>query len=189
MRRTPDIPSMEQDPQALVVAPVRSALSAVVVRGLALVGAVGFLAVWTVGSHPDAAGRDAAAFLAIALLAMYTAVVRVTRNVRGRPTLEERDIAWERAQELTRDDTALALLVVAWVPAAVCLALAVLLWPHLTDPNPQIASAWVVFGLPPATMAWMLMVATWLDAARDGLARAEHESDLRFRRYWANPGR
>jgi hypothetical protein len=180
---------MEHDPHANVVAPVQSALTGLVVRGLALVGAIGFLAVWTAAAHPEPAASDAAAFLGVALLATYTIVARGLRAVRGRPSLEERQIAWERAQELSGNDTALGLLVVAWVPAAVFLAMAVLFWPHMTDVNPQIASAWVVLAMPPAAMAWMLMVATWLDAARDDLARAEHESDVRFRTYWANLGR
>ncbi len=180
---------MDPDPHSLLAAPVRHALTRLVVRGLALVGATGALAVWIVAAKPDAAGRDGATFLALTLLAAYSIAVRGMRAIRGRPTLEERDVAWERAQELDRDETSLGMIVVAWVPAAVCLALTILLWPHLSDANPQIASAWAVFGVPPAVVAWTLMVATWLDSARDDLARAEHESDLRFRSYWANLGR
>jgi hypothetical protein len=37
-------------------------------------------------------------------------------------------------------------------------------------------------------MAWMALVDTWLDAARDDLARAEHEADQLFRSYWSNLG-
>jgi hypothetical protein len=179
----------QADPRALVAAPVRHALSTLIVRGLALVGLVGALAVWIVAASPDAAGRDASTFAAIALLAAYSLVVRSARMVHSRPSLEERASAWARALELDRDDAALALLVAAWVPAALFLALLVLLWPHLTDANPQVASSWAVFGLAAAGTAWLVMVDTWMDAARDDLARAEHEADLRFRRYWANPGR
>ncbi len=177
------------DPHALVAAPLRHALTSLVVRGIALVGVIGTLAVWIVAAKPDAAGRDAATLLAICLLAVYSVVVRGTRLARGRPALEEREVAWERAQELDRDETALALLVVAWVPAAVWLALAVLLWPHLTDADPKTASTWAVFGIAAAGMAWMVMVSTWLDAARDDLARAERDADIRFRSYWSNLGR
>jgi hypothetical protein len=177
------------DARALVIAPVSHALTRLVVRGLALVGALGLLAVWMVAAKPGPAGRDAATFLAISLLATYSLIVRGRRIVRGRPSLEERAVAWERAQELDRDETALAMLVVVWVPAAVCLALAVLMSPHLTAPDPRTSSPWAMIGVAAAGMAWMVMVATWLESARDDLARAEHEADLRFRSYWANIGR
>jgi hypothetical protein len=177
------------DPRTLVVAPVRHALTSLVVRGIALVGAIGGLAVWIVAAKPEATGRDGATFLAISLLAGYSIVVRAHRLVRGRPTPEEREIAWERAQEMDRDEAVLALMIVAWVPAAILVSLTVLLWPHLTDADPKTASAWVVFGVTTAVGLWLVMTATWLDAVRDDLARAEHEADLRFRSYWADLGR
>jgi hypothetical protein len=179
---------MDTDPRSLVAAPVRHALTRLMIRGVILVGAIGALAVWMVVAKPDASGRDGATYLGIILLALYSIVVRGLRSVRGRPSLEDRELAWTRAQELDRDETTLALFIVAWVPTAVCLALAVLLWPHFTDDNPQVASAWVVFGVPPTAFAWLVMAGTWLDSARDDLARAEHEADGRFRSYWANLG-
>lgn len=180
---------MDSDPSAIVAAPVRQALTRLVVRGVVLVGAIGGLAVWMTAAKPDAAGRDGATFLGIIVLALYSIVVRSLRLVHGRPPMEDRDLAWSRAQELDRDETTLALFMAGWVPTAVGVALAVLLWPHFTDANPQIASAWVVFGVLPVTLAWLAMANTWLDAARDDLARAERESDVQFRRYWANVGR
>lgn len=180
---------MDTDPRSQVAAPVRRALATVVVRGLVLVGVVGTLAVLIVAAHPEAAGRDAMTVLAIVVLVVYAVVVRGLRLVRGRPTDEERAVAWDRARELDGDETTLALLVAAWVPAALFLALGVLLWPHLTDADPRTASSWAVFGVGAAGLAWMAMADAWLEAARDDLARAEHESDLRFRGYWANLGR
>ena len=97
--------------------------------------------------------------------------------------------AWDRAREIDGEDASLGLLVAGWVPAGLILALGLLLWPHLTDPNPALAAAWVVLGLPPFAVAWLFATTTWLDACRDDLARAEHESDTRLRRYWANVGR
>jgi hypothetical protein len=180
---------MDSDPRSLVAAPVRHALTRLMIRGTFLVGAIGALAVWMVVARPDASARDGATFLGIILLALYSIVVRSRRSVRGRPSLEDRELAWTRAQELDRDETTLALFVVAWVPTAVCVSLAILLWPHFTDASPQIASAWVVFGAPPSVFVWMVMAGTWLDSARDDLARAEREADVRFRSYWANLGR
>jgi hypothetical protein len=67
------------------------------------------------------------------------------------------------------------------VPVGLLLNLGLLLSPHFTDPNLAIAAAWVVLGLPPFVAAWPVVTATWLDACRDDLARAEQESDTRLR--------
>lgn len=180
---------MDAGPRTKVAAPVRRALATVVVRGLVLAGVVGALAVLIVAAHPDAAGRDVVTVLAIGVLVVYAIVVRSLQVVRRRPSEEERAAAWERARELDHDDATLAMVVTAWVPAAIFLALAVLLWPHLADEDPRTASTWAVFGVAAAGMAWLAMLDTWLDATREDLARAEHEADLRFRGYWANLGR
>jgi hypothetical protein len=179
---------MDADPRTQVAAPVRHALAVLIVRGVLLAGAVSSLAVLIMAAKPDATGRNWMTIAAIAMVAAYSVIVRGIRTVRGRPSAEERAVAWERAQELDRDDAALALLVAAWVPAAVFVALVVLLWPHLNDADPGTASTWAVFGVAAAGMAWMALVDTWLDAARDDLARAEHEADQPFRSYWSNLG-
>jgi hypothetical protein len=103
----------------------------------------------------------------------YGAWVLVSQRLHGHASEEAREVAWDRAREIDSDDAALGLL----------------LWPHFTDPNPALAAARVVLGLPPCAAAWLLVTTTWLDACRDDLARAEQESDTRLRSYWANVGR
>jgi hypothetical protein len=180
---------MDADPRSQVEAPVRGALVAVMGRGIALVGAMALLALWPVLARPEVAVRDGIAEIAVALLLAYAIGVRVARRIGGRPPEEARERAWDRAKQIDSDDAALGLLVAGWVPVALLLAIGLLLWPHLTDPNPALAAAWVVFGLPPFTVAWLLATGTWLEACRDDLARAEAESDSRLRSYWANVGR
>jgi uncharacterized membrane protein YbhN (UPF0104 family) len=179
---------MDADPRSQVEAPVRGALVAVMARGIALVGAMVVLALVPVLARPDVAVRDGIAQVAVGLLLAYAIGVRVARRVGGRPSEAARQLAWERAKEIDGDDAALGLLVAGWVPVALLLAIGLLLWPHVTDPNPALAAAWVVLGLPPFTVAWLLVTATWLEACRDDLARAEAESDSRLRHYWANVG-
>lgn len=164
------------------------ALAGVMGRGLVLVGTLALLALWPVAAKPDTATRDTIAVLAVLVLAGYGLVVRISQRIRDRPPLEARERAWERAKEIDHDDASLGLLVAGWVPVGLLLAMGLLIWPHLTDQNPALAAAWVVFGLPPFALAWMLATTSWLDACRDDLARAEEESDTRLRRYWANVG-
>lgn len=83
----------------------------------------------------------------------------------------------------------MSLLVAGWVPVALLLALILIAWPPLMDPDGAVALVWMVLGLPPMVVAWILATSAWLDACRDDLARAEHEADLRFRTYWAAPDR
>jgi hypothetical protein len=139
-------------------------------------------------ARPDQQLRDVIAGLAFGFLVAYALYVRAMAWHAGRPPQAARERAWERAQEIDGEDAALSLLVAGWVPAGLLLAIGLLLWPHLTDPNPAVSAAWVVLGLPPFALAWLFATTTWLDACRDDLARAEQESDIRFRRYWANPG-
>ncbi len=179
---------MSLDPRTQVEAPVRVALTGLMGRGLALVGAVALLALWPMAAKPEAAICDAIACLAVAVLVGYAAVIRVSQRIGSRPAPEARERAWERAREIDNDDASLGLLVAGWVPVGLLLAMGLLIWPHLTDRNPALAAAWVVFGLPPVLLAWMLATTTWLDACRDDLARAEEESDTRLRHYWANVG-
>ncbi len=167
---------------------MRLALVGVMGRGLALVAALALLALWPVAAKPEVAVRDGIGGLAVVVLVAYAAVVRISRRLGGRPALEARERAWERAREIDSDDASLGLLVAGWVPVGLLLALGLLIWPHLTDQNPALAAAWVVFGLPPFVLAWSLASSTWLDACRDDLARAEEESDTQLRRYWANVG-
>jgi len=179
---------MSNDPRSLVEEPVRGALVGVMGRGIALVTLMALLALWPVAARPDTATRDGIAGVALGVLVGYAVLVRVTAWHAGRPPQHARARAWERAQEIDGEGAALSLLVAGWVPAGLLLAVGLLLWPHLTDQNPALAAAWVVLGLPPFALAWLLATTTWLDACRDDLARAELESDVRFRRYWANPG-
>ena len=179
---------MSNDPRAVVEEPVRGALVGVMARGIALVGVMALLALVPIAARPETQVRDGIAGVALGLLVAYGLYVRASGWHAGRPPLEARERAWARAQEIDGEDAALSLLVAGWVPAGLLLAVGLLLWPHLTDPNPALAAAWVVLGLPPFALAWLFATTTWLDACRDDLARAEQESDTRFRRYWANPG-
>jgi hypothetical protein len=180
---------MDPDPRSQVEAPVRGALAAVMGRGIALVAALAILALWPVVARPETAVRDGIAEVAVGVLLLYGIGIRVARRIGGRPSDEARAVAWDRAQEVDNGDAALGLLVAGWVPVGLLLACGLLLWPHVTDPNPALAAAWVVIGLPAFAVAWMLATATWLEACRDDLARAEAESDVRLRRYWADVGR
>ena len=168
---------------------MRGALVGVIGRGLGLVGLMALLALWHAAAHPVASTRDTIAIVAVGLLLVYGVFVRGSRRIVGRPPLAQRECAWERAREIDEGDASLGLLVVGWVPAGLFLALGLLLWPHMTDPNPALAAAWVVLGLPPFAVAWMFATSSWFDACRDTLARAELEADTRFRSYWSNIGR
>jgi hypothetical protein len=179
---------MDADPRSQVEAPVRVALAGVMGRGLALVGLMALLALWPMVARPEAAVRDGIAMMGVGLLIAYGTWVRASARLAGRPPAEARELAWGRAKEIDPDDATLGLLVAAWVPAGLLLAIGLLVWPHVTDPNPALAAAWVVLGLPPFVLAWLFATTTWLDACRDDLARAEAEADTRLRTYWANVG-
>lgn len=177
------------DPREVVEGPVRRELGWLVARGVGLFGAVALLAACPIVGDLGVADRDHLAMAAPVLLLGYVGLVYVRRLALGPTSERAREAAWSRATEVDRDDAMLGRLVVAWVPVGLLLALGVLLWPHLTDPNPALACAWAVLGLPPIVFAWLLASSTWLDAAREDLARAEDRSDALFRAYWANPGR
>jgi hypothetical protein len=192
MQRSPRVPEtrgMDADPRTQVEAPVRGALVGVMGRGLALVAMVSLLALWPIVAHPEVAMRDAIAGIVFAVLIGYGAWVLISQHRHGQASEEAREVAWDRAREIDSDDASLGLLVAGWVPVGLLLALGLLLWPHFTDPNPAIAAAWVVLGLPPFVAAWLVVTTAWLDGCRDDLARAEQESDTRLRSYWANLGR
>ena len=180
---------MDADPRSQVEAPVRGALVGVMGRGMALVAVVSLLALWPIVARPEVAVRDAIAGIVFAVLIGYGDWVLIAKRINGHASEEARELVWDRAREIDSDDAALGLLVAGWVPAALLLALGLLLWPHVTDPNPALAAAWVVLGLPPFVAAWLFVTTTWHDACRDDLARAEQESDTRLRSYWANVGR
>jgi hypothetical protein len=177
------------DPRALVEAPVRRELGWLVIRGISLVGVVAALAVLPAVARLDVPTRDGLPALATLVLLGYTAGSHLQRVVRGRVPEDERASAWDRASEVDASDALLARWVAWWVPVALFVALGLSLWPHMTDPNPALACAWVVLALPPVAVAWLIACSTWQDACRDGLARAGSESQARFRRYWSNPGR
>jgi hypothetical protein len=177
------------DPRQVVEEPVRRALGGVIARGVALVAVVGALAACPLVFHPDVPTRDALAVAAPVLLIAYALLVNARRLARGGTSPMAREEAWVRASEVDAADAQLGRMIATCVPAGLLVALGVLAWPHLTDANQNLAAAWVVLGLPSMTFAWMFASTTWLDACRDDLARAEGESDARFRRYWANPGR
>jgi hypothetical protein len=180
---------MDRDPRAEVEAPVRGALAGVMGRGIVLVGVVALVASWPMSAADRMEVRAAAAVLAFGVLAGYGLWVRYASRAHGRPTDEERALAWERARDVDGDDAALGLLVAGWVPVALVLAVGLLVWPSLRDPDPSRSSAWVVFGVPPLVVAWAFATGAWLDACRDDLARAAVEADRRLRHYWANVGR
>ncbi len=177
------------DPRSLVEQPVRRELAAVILRGLALVAVPAVLAALPVIWPLDASTRNLVVAVAVLLLLGYALLVHAVRLVRGRTSVAAREEAWARAKEVDAADAWLGRLISGWVPIGLLMALGVLVWPHVTDPNPALGCAWVVLGLPPIAVAWLFASSTWLDACREDLARAEGESDARFRRYWANPGR
>lgn len=177
---------MDADPRSRVEAPVRTALATMVGRGLVVVVGMTLVALWPIVVSSEAVARDAIAVAAVGVLLAYAIVVRLTRRLSGHPDDEALERAWVRAREIDGDDATLGLLVVGWVPVGLLLGMGVLIWSHLTDPNPALAAAWAVFGLPAFVIAWIAATRTWLDACRGDLARAESESDNRLRHYWAN---
>ena len=177
------------DPRLLVEAPVRRALAWLILRGVALVGAIAALAACPHVFELDVATCDSLAMAAPAILLGYATIVHAHRLLRGRVSDDARAEAWDRAKAVDVDDATLGLLVTGWVPVGLFVALFVVLWPHLTDANPALAAAWAVFGVPTIVLAWLVASSTWLDASRDDLARAEGDSDAALRRYWANVGR
>ncbi len=179
---------MDGDPRSMVEAPVRGALAGVMGRGLALVAAMVLLALCPLVAKPGVDACNAIAGLSFAVLLGYGTWVRVSQRLHGRPSDEDRERAWERAKEIDRDDAMLTLIIAGWVPVGLLLALALLLWPRITDADPAAAATWVVMALPPFVLAWLLATESWLQACRDDLARAEHEADIQLRRYWANVG-
>jgi hypothetical protein len=172
----------------MVEAPVRGALAGVMGRGVALVAAMVLLALWPLVAKPGVDVCNAIAGLSLAVLVGYATWIRLSQRLHGRPSEEDRARAWERAKEIDRDDAMLSLIIVGWVPVGLFLALALLLWPRMTDADPAAAATWVVMALPPFTLAWLFATESWLEACRDDLARAEHEADVQLRRYWANVG-
>jgi len=169
--------------------PVRRELAWLVVRGVGLVTVIAGFAVLPVVVSLDVAARDLIAAAAVITLFGYGLAANLVRRSHDPVTVAARALAWERAREVDADDAWLGRMVALWVPIGLVAALGLLVWPHFTDPNPALACAWVVLGLPPVTAAWLFATTTWVDSCRDALARAEDESASRFRRYWANLGR
>lgn len=178
-----------EDPRRAIEAPVRRELVWLMARGLALVAAIAALAVCSLVCAVDVPTRDRLAMAAPVILLTYGALMAGRRRLRGVMPEGARQAAWDRAREIDADDATLGRIVAGWVPVGLLAALVLLLWPHLTDANPALACAWVVIGLPPTAVAWMVASATWLDACREDLARAEGASEALFRRYWADVGR
>jgi hypothetical protein len=178
-----------EDPRHLVEAPVRRMLAAISVRGVLLVGVIVALAACPLLCALDVAARDGLTMIAPLILMGYALVAHARRLLLGVVSDEAREAAWARAREVDVDDATLGRLISGWVPVGLLAALVLLVWPHITDANPALACAWVVIGLPPIVVAWLMASSTWLDTCRDDLARAEGESDALFRRYWANLGR
>ncbi len=176
------------DPRRTIEAPVRRELGWLAARGIGLVAAVAALATCPLLCALDAGTHDCLSMAAPVLLFGYVVAMFGLRTLRGPVSAEARATAWARAREVDADDAMLGRIVWAWVPIGLLSALLVILWPHVTDANPALACAWVVIGLPPTVVAWLLASSTWLDAGRDDLARAEGESDALLRRYWANLG-
>ncbi len=179
---------MDSDPRSAVEAPVRAALAGVMGRGVALVGALVLLALWPLVADPGEEACNRIAWAAFGLLLGYGTWIRGSQRLHGRPPDEARERAWERAKDIDGDDAMLSLIIAGWVPVGLLLALALLLWPRITDADPAAAATWVVMALPPFALAWLFATESWLEACRDDLARAEHEADICLRRYWANVG-
>ena len=180
---------MATDPRSQVEAPIRGAIVGVMGRGLALVGVMALIALWSIVGRPMPGLRDALAYGGPALLLGYALWVRAGMRIRGQAAEQDRRLAWIRARRVDPSDAALGRMIAAWVPVGLLLTLGVLLWPGLTNPDWNVAEAWIVLGLPPYALAWLVAATTWLDACRDDLARASDESDRRLRSYWANVGR
>jgi hypothetical protein len=177
------------DPRRLVEAPVRRELTWLEVRGIAFVAIVAALTGCPLVCALDVCARDGLAMVAPVILLGYAGLMHGRRILQGAVPVDARAAAWTRAREIDTADATLGRLVSAWVPIGLFVTLVVLLWPHITDANPALACAWVVIGLPPIVVAWLLASSTWLDACREDLVRAEGESDRLFRCYWANVGR
>lgn len=177
-----------EDPRRSVEAPVRRAMVALVVRGVALVGAVLLLALLpTVPAFGWL--RSVAVWAVPAVLFGYAVLVVVERRVRGRPEESLRATAWFRAREVDDADAMLALLIAGWVPVALLVGLVLLAWPGLNDHDAATRGIWGAIGVPTLAAAWLIAANTWLEATRDELARALADADRRFRSYWANLGR
>ena len=176
------------DPRAVVDAPIRRALWRVVAGGVALAGTMGVLAAVPLAWDLDVDTDDAIAKIAPVLLLGYAAVVQLSRRLQGAASESALADAWDRARLVDPDDALLGRIIAAWVPIGLLMALGALIWPHLTDRNPALAAAWSVLGVPPFVVAWLVASSTWLASCREGLARAEGESDALFRTYWANVG-
>ena len=183
--RAMNVATGSEDPRGVIDAPIRRELQRMIVRGLFLFLVLAALAVCPLMCALDAGTHDVLAVAALFVLVGYSVLVHARRLHLGPVPEDRREQAWLRAQEVDADDATLGRMVWAWVPVGLLAALVLLLWPHVTDANPALACAWVVIGLPPIVVAWLVASSTWWDAARDDLARAELESDARFRRYWA----
>ncbi len=177
-----------EEARRTIQAPVRRELTWLAVRGIMLVAVIAALAACPIACALDLGTCNAVAMTAPVLLLGYGLAMHGRRAL-GPVSEADRAAAWTRAREVDADDTMLGRMVWAWVPMGLLASLILLLWPHITDANPALACAWVVIGLPPVTIAWLVASSSWLDAGRDDLARAEGKSDALFRRYWANVGR
>lgn len=176
------------DPRAVVEAPIRRELWRVVARGVLLMGVMSVLAAVPLAWNLDVNLDDAIAKMAPVVLLGYAAIVQLSRRLHGPASETAVAGAWDRAKTVDPEDALLGRIIAAWVPVGLLLALGALIWPHLTDRNPALAAAWSVLGVPPFVLAWLVASSTWLASCREGLARAEGESDALFRRYWANVG-
>lgn len=167
--------SQSPDPSAVVEAPIRGALDAIVVRGtVAFALAVGVV----IGSfnpdfHPFA---HVALPLAVAAYLAIRLVIRLTR-----PGVDPSG-AWRTAQTVAPGAARLAKLVAVAVPFGAALAAWSLALHHIDAPDRPVL---VGFVAPMYVLLWLAASGAWLDECRDRLARAELESRDRFRMYWA----
>jgi hypothetical protein len=181
-------PMSGTDPQHLVEAPVRRALLRLIVRGVGLVAVV--LALVLAPSVPSLTWtRDLATVLIPVVLFGVAGLIRLERQVRGRPSDAARADAWARARAMDEADAMLALVVAGWVPVALAAGLVILAGPHFAEPDLEVRGVWWAFGIPVLLTGWIVATNGFLEAARDELAFALGESDRRFRAYWADPGR
>ena len=175
------------DPRELVVAPLRAALSALLLRAL-----VTFTLAVTAVVCPVVCGFDehrcVLCHLAVpGLLAAFVLERALAAAVGDHPATGTAT-AWARAWEADPGGARLALLVAAAGASAVLVGLCALIAPFVADPATRGGA--VAVWLPLLGLLYVTALLAWNGACGERVARAADEADCRFRRYWASvPGR
>jgi len=175
-----------KDPRAQVEAPVRSALTGLIVGGVILfaVALIAGLCVRLCGV--DHRWRMITHFGAAAVLLLFLIGTEIHRRLSRPidPTLREE--AWMRASQLDQGDAQLASLMVGAVPLGVLVALATMMWPHFHH-RVHLAEE-IGLWLPPLAVLWAGFTIRWRSWCRDHLARGITRSEQQLRIYWIAPG-